>query len=159
PTSFEAFEYVTERRPQLQDLFVYRKTGAEPQPLLNMLFTHGVASCLEYAKSEDRTKAEALKNNELAPHLSFMDTSSHGYAVAEIHTDEMFVEYVAMDKPLSNDAGADGPQVKYRINHRVESWSSATPPSPTVVSCAGETPLGSRGDTPSNIAKKMKEDL
>lgn len=129
PTSFEAFEYVTARRPtDLEALFVQRSPGRAPRPMLNMLFTHGVASCLAYVESGDRDAALARSNPELAPHLPFIDTAHHGYATVEVGAERLTTEFVAMEAPLEPYTDEGGPPVVYRLEHRVDAWPSGDAP-------------------------------
>lgn len=66
PTSFEAFGYVLERRPELAPLYI-RRAGEEEVPVINLLFQHGVAAALTYAETGDLEAALARSNTEVAP--------------------------------------------------------------------------------------------
>ena len=82
PGLVEAFEHHFPKDHPMRPLFLAQgPNDAKPQPTVNMLLRHGVRSCLEYAKSGDISRARALTNPDLAPHLSFVDMGGHGYAV------------------------------------------------------------------------------
>lgn len=119
PTSFEAFEYVSSRITALRELYVYGNN----KPLLNMLHHYGVQACLDYAKNADLKSAEKKRNLQLGHYLKFIDTASHGYAIASVDNDKLIVEYVSFDKPLTDDLNSEGPPVVYRLRFNVATWN------------------------------------
>ena len=102
----------------------------DPQPTINMLLRHGVRSCLEYArKAAILTKARALSNPDLAPHLSFVDMGGHGYAVVRVTGDHLETEFVCIPRPLERSERADGGPLLYRARYRADLWRSGEKPS------------------------------
>jgi alkaline phosphatase D len=81
-----------------------------------------VKSCLEYAKSGDITKARALSNPDLSPHLSFVDMGGHGYSVVHVTSDTFETEFVCIPRPVERSDRADGGPLLYRTKHRAALW-------------------------------------
>jgi alkaline phosphatase D len=93
-----------------------------------MLLRHGVRSCLEYAKNFDLTRARALSNPQLAPHLEFVDMGGHGYAKVRLTGDEMRTEFVCIPRPISRSASPDGGPIRYRVAHVAKLWGPGERP-------------------------------
>jgi alkaline phosphatase D len=75
----EAYEHRLPRDHPLRALFLADRPGAgKPDWTFNMLLKHGVRSCLEYATSFDLSRARALSNPALSPHVEFVDMGGHG---------------------------------------------------------------------------------
>ena len=89
---------------------------------------HGVKSGLEMQKSGDLRKALSESNPEIAPHLSFMDLSGHGYAVVRAGSDVLDVEFVCIRRPVERSESPDGGPLAYRVSHRVKMWSRGEAP-------------------------------
>ena len=70
PGMAEANEHNLKADDPLRPLYVANPGGGPPQPTVNLLLHHGVRSALEFASSGDLQKAHAVRNPELAPHLS-----------------------------------------------------------------------------------------
>jgi alkaline phosphatase D len=64
-------------------LYITEVSG-KPQPTAHLMLHHGVRSALEYAASGDLQKALAVRNPDLAPHLTFVDLGGHGYATVRV---------------------------------------------------------------------------
>jgi alkaline phosphatase D len=125
----EANEYVIKKDDKFRPLYLADRPGAaKPETTYDMMLTHGVRSCFEYAKSFDREKARALKNPDLAPHLTFVDIAGHGYATVRLTGDEMRTEFVCIPPPVARSASPDGGPLRYRIVHTAKLWAAGEPP-------------------------------
>ena len=87
-----------------------------------MLLKHGVRSCLEYAKSFDLSRARALSNPALSPHLEFVDMGAHGYAKVRLSGEEMRTEFVCIPRPIVRSGVSDGGPLRYRVVHSAKLW-------------------------------------
>jgi alkaline phosphatase D len=122
PGMVEGVERMRSDHP-LRALFVVDRPGQQrPEATVNMLFRHGVRSCLEYARSGDRARARALSNPDLAPHLKFVDMGGHGYATVRLSATELRTEFVCIPRPNAPEPRPDGGPVRYRIAHRARLW-------------------------------------
>ena len=129
PGVVEALEHGLPKDHPLRALFVGQSPKDDrPQPTLNLLFRHGVRSCLEYARSGDLDKARAISNPELSPHLSFVDMGGHGYAVVRVTPDQFETEFVCIPRPLERSERPDGGPLLYRTRHRAKSWRKGQKP-------------------------------
>ncbi len=129
PTIVEALEHGIPKDHPLRSLFVGQgPTDTLPQPTLNLLLRHGVKACLEYTKSGDISKARALSNPNLSPHVSFVDMAGHGYAVVSVTSMTFETEFVCIPRPLERSERADGGLILYRTRHRVNLWSKGETP-------------------------------
>jgi alkaline phosphatase D len=129
PGVVEALEHGLPKEHPLRSLYVGQgPADTRPQPTLNLLFRHGVRSCLEYAKSGDINKARALSNPDLSPHVSFVDMGGHGYAVVRAASDSFETEFVCIPRPLERSERADGGPLAYRTRHRAKLWRKGERP-------------------------------
>jgi len=125
----EANEYRIKKDNKFRPIYLADRPGAaKPECTYNMLMTHGVRSCFEYAKSLDRAKARALSNPDLAPHLKFVDIGGHGYATVRLSGDEMRTEFVCIPRPVARAGTADGGPLRYRIVHSAKLWAPGERP-------------------------------
>ncbi len=93
-----------------------------------MLLRHGVRSCLEYAQSGDVSKARALSNPDLSPHLSFVDMGGHGYSVVRATSEAIETEFVCIPRPVTRSERADGGPLRYRVVHSAPLWRAGEKP-------------------------------
>lgn len=129
PGLVEAFEHTFPKEHPLRPLFLGQgPADTRPQPTVNLLLRHGVRSCLEYAKSGDITKARALSNSDLSPHLSFVDMGGHGYTTVRVTSDALETEFVCIPRPLERSEKADGGPIRYRMKHRAALWAKNETP-------------------------------
>ncbi|MGA8308458.1 MAG: alkaline phosphatase D family protein [Terriglobales bacterium] len=129
PGLVEAFEHKFPKEHPLRSLFLGQgPQDHSPQPTVNLLLLHGVLSCLEYAKSGDITKARALSNPSLSPHLSFVDMGGHGYATVRVTSDSLETEFVCIPRPLERSDRQDGGALSYRVRHRSRLWAKGEVP-------------------------------
>jgi alkaline phosphatase D len=125
----EAHEYVIKKDNKFRPIYLADRPGAaRSESTYNMLLTHGVRSCFEYAKSFDRAKARALSNPDVAPHLKFVDVGGHGYATVRLTGDEMRTEFVCIPPPIARSGTPDGGPLRYRIVHTAKLWAAGERP-------------------------------
>jgi alkaline phosphatase D len=123
PGVMEAYEHRLPKDLPTRALFLAdRPNGTKPDWTFNMLLKHGVRSCLEYAKSFDLTRARALSNAALSPHLEFVDMGGHGYATVRLSGDEMRTEFVCIPRPITRSDRPDGGPLRYRVVHTAKLW-------------------------------------
>jgi alkaline phosphatase D len=123
----EAYEHSLKDHP-LAPLFIARPRGGAPQPTVNLLLHHGVRSALEYARSGDLQRALAVRNPDVAPHLSFVDMAGHGYATVRVDGTTMSTDFVCIPRPVARSAGDDGGPLRYRVRHDVSLWRAGEAP-------------------------------
>ncbi|HEY4319935.1 MAG TPA: alkaline phosphatase D family protein [Gemmatimonadales bacterium] len=127
--TMESLEHTLSKADPLRALFLAdRAAGGTPDWTFNMLHKHGVRSCLEYAKSFDLTRAHALSNPELAPHLEFIDLGGHGYATVKLTADDMRTEFVCIPRPITRSERSDGGPLRYRVVHSASLWRAGEKP-------------------------------
>jgi alkaline phosphatase D len=141
PGMAEAHEHGRKDYP-LRPLFIADRDDAPMQHTVNLLLRHGVRAAIEYANSGDRAKAHAVRNPELAPHLSFVDMGGHGYATVRVDADAMSTEFVCIPRPIERSAGEDGGPLRYRIRHEVPLWQAGERPRMTQTVVEGDAGLG-----------------
>jgi len=107
----------------------------------NMLLRHGVRSCLEYANSGDITKARALTNPDLAPHVSFVDMGGHGYSVVRATSEFVETEFVCIPRPIERIVAPDGGALRYRVVFRADRWAPGAPPVLATRMVEGDAPF------------------
>ncbi|QNP39781.1 alkaline phosphatase D family protein [Lysobacter solisilvae (ex Woo and Kim 2020)] len=129
PGMAEANEYNQKKdNNPTRGLYIAEDASGRPQCTANLMFRHGVRSALEYASSKDLQKALAVRNPELAPHLTFVDNSGHGYATVRVDADTMVTEFVCIPRPIERSATPDGGPLRYRVRHEVPLWRAGEPP-------------------------------
>ena len=129
PGLVEAFEHNLPKDHPLRVLYLVQgPNDAVPQPTVNMLLHHGVRSCLEYARSGDIVKARAASNQELSPHVKFVDMGGHGYSVVRAASESMEVEFICIPRPLERSSHEDGGPLRYRARFRAMKWNAGETP-------------------------------
>jgi alkaline phosphatase D len=129
PGIAEAYEHVIPKDHPLYSLYLSQRPGeSKPQPVVNMLMRHGVRAALEYSRSGDAAAARRLSNPDLAPHLSFLDLASHGYAIVRASAETLECEFVCIERPLERAKRSDGGPLRYRVLHRAPLWKSGQVP-------------------------------
>lgn len=128
PGMAEANEHNRKGDKPLDGLYIARPPGKPPQCTANLLLRHGVRSALEYASSFDLDKALALRNPELAPHLTFVDNGGHGYATVSVDGSSMVTEFVCIPRPIARATTPDGGPLRYRVRHEVALWKAGERP-------------------------------
>ena len=142
PTLFEAAEFRLPKDHRLRAIYLYQAAAGGPvQPAMNFAAMHGVRSALELQKTGDMQKALAVRNADVAPHLSFLDSGGHGYVLIHVSEDKVDAEFVCIPRPLERNEGPDGGPVAYRVLHRVKRWNAGETPKMERVSFEGKLPL------------------
>jgi alkaline phosphatase D len=73
-------------------------------------------------------KARQLSNPEMSPHLSFVDTGGHGYAVVHVTSKQIETEFVGIPRPIERSQQPDGGPLLYRVRFRAELWEKGKSP-------------------------------
>jgi alkaline phosphatase D len=120
--SIEATEHTLPTDHPLHGLYVGR------EPVMNLLFRHGVRAALEYQKHGNLEAARAASNPELAPHLKFLDLAGHGYAIVRVAADALDCEFVCIPRPITRTTAPDGGPLLYRVLHRAPLWKAGETP-------------------------------
>ena len=142
PGAAEANEYNQKKADNpVRGLYIAEDKDGKPQSTQNLLLRHGVRSALEYASSKDLQKALAVRNPELAPHLTFYDAGGHGYATVRCDADSMVTEFVCIPRPIVRAPGEDGGPLRYRVRHEVPLWKAGEQPRMTQTVVEGDTGL------------------
>jgi alkaline phosphatase D len=141
PGLFEGGEYSLSKDHPLRAVYLYQKTDGAVQPALNFSMMQGVRASLTLQRTADLKQALAETNRELAPQLSFVDVSAHGYAVVSANSTHLDVEFVCIPRPLKRSESEDGGPVRYRITHRVERWNAKARPLIKRIKVDGTLPL------------------
>ena len=90
---------------------------------------------------DKRHFALAVRNPELAPHLTFYDAGGHGYATVRCDADSMVTEFVCIPRPIVRAPGEDGGPLRYRVRHEVPLWKAGEQPRMTQTVVEGDTGL------------------
>ena len=142
PGLFEGAEYNVPKDHPLRAVYFYNPpNGGTVQPAVNFSIMHGVRASLALQRTDDVQQALSERNPELAPHLSFIDVSAHGYSVVRAERDHLEVEFVCIPRPLQRSSNADGGPVRYRVTHRVDRWLPKAGPKVRRTNVKGTLPL------------------
>ncbi|BCT93610.1 alkaline phosphatase [Lysobacter helvus] len=128
PGTVEANEHNVKQDDPLRPLYLASPGGGPSQATINLLLRHGVRSALEYAKRGDRTKAYAVRNPDMAPHLAFVDMGGHGYSTVRVDATTMVTEFVCIPRPIARSPGTDGGPLRYRVRHEIALWQAGERP-------------------------------
>jgi len=142
PGLFESAEYSIAKNHPLRALFLYHPPNAAAlMPALNFSMMHGVRASLALQRTDDAQQALRERNPQLAPQLSFIDVSAHGYSLVRATADHLEVEFVCIPRPLQRSLMPDGGAVTYRVAHRVDRWLPKSSPKLTRTKIRGALPL------------------
>ena len=140
--SAEANEYTQKKENNpTRALYIAEDKDGKPQATQNLTLRHGVRSAFEYAATKDVQKALAVRNPELAPHLTFVDNGGHGYATVRCDADRMVTEFVCIPRPIERAATPDGGPLRYRVRHDVPLWKAGEHPQMTQTVVEGDVGL------------------
>ena len=128
PGAMEGFENGFKKDKTMRPLYVADRPGGGYAWTYNLLLKHGVRSALEYARSFDLAKAHAVSNQQLAPHLEFVDAGGHGYATVRLTGAEMRTEFVCIPRPITRSNSPDGGSLRYRVIHTAKLWKAGERP-------------------------------
>ena len=139
----EAITYNAPKDSPIRAVYVYQPIDGGPvRAATDFTVRHGVRASLELQKTHDREAALQLRNPDLSPHLSFMDTGAHGYAVVTAAPTTLDVEFVAVPRPIQRNPAPGGGPIAYRVAHRAQLWAPGEAPKLVRTKQEGEMPLG-----------------
>jgi alkaline phosphatase D len=138
----EANEYNQKKENNpTRGLYIAEDKNGKPQATQNLMFRHGVRSALKYAETKDVQQALAVRNPEMAPHLTFYDSGGHGYATVRVDADKMITEFVCIPRPITRAATPDGGPLRYRVRHEAPLWKPGEHPRMTQTVVEGDVGL------------------
>ena len=73
-------------------------------------------------------QARAVRNPDVAPHLSFLDFGGHGYGLVTATADQLSTEFVCIPRPFERSDRPDGGPLTYRVVHRTRLWKAGEAP-------------------------------
>ena len=73
-------------------------------------------------------QARAVRNPEVAPHISLLDFRGHGYGLVTATTDQLSTEFVCIPIPFERSDRPDGGPLTYRVVHRTNLWKAGEAP-------------------------------
>ncbi len=139
----EAMMFNLPKDSPIRAVYVYTPPdGAPVRQASDFTVRHGVRASLELQRTHDRDAALKLRNPDLSPHLSFMDTGAHGYAVVTAGPRTIDVEFVAVPRPIERNSTPGGGPIAYRVAHRADLWAPGEAPKLVRTKQEGELPLG-----------------
>jgi alkaline phosphatase D len=97
-------------------------------PSMNVTALHGVLSTLKLKETGDMEQARAVRNPDVAPHLSLVDFGGHGYGLVTVTSDQLSTEFVCIPRPLERSDRPDGGPLTYRVVHRTHLWKAGEAP-------------------------------
>lgn len=127
-TLLEVAEQVIRKDNPLRVLQLIDRPDGTVIPAMNITPLHGVRSALMLKETGDIEKARAVRNPEVAPHLSFLDRGGHGYAIVTAAADQLAAEFVCIQRPLERSERPDGGPLAYRVVHRARLWKVGETP-------------------------------
>jgi len=127
-TLFEVLEVTMAQDHPMRVLHLIDKNDGTVIPSMNITALHGVRSTLKLKETGDMEQARAVRNPDVAPHLSFLDQGGHGYAFVTATPDQLSVEFVCIPRPLERSERPDGGPLVYRVVHRTRLWKAGETP-------------------------------
>jgi alkaline phosphatase D len=106
---------------------------------VNFTALHGVRAA--FALGEGENAARAKSDASVAPHLSFLDWSGHGYTVVRATPDMLQAEFVCIPPPVTRAETADGGPLRYRVRHDCKLWNAGEAPRLTQTVVEGQPTL------------------
>jgi alkaline phosphatase D len=97
-------------------------------PSVNVTAIHGVRSALKLKETGDMEQARAVRNPEVAPHISLLDFRGHGYGLVTATHDQLSTEFVCIPIPFERSDRPDGGPLTYRVVHRTHLWKAGEAP-------------------------------
>jgi alkaline phosphatase D len=142
PGLSEATEYNIAKDNPLRAIYLH-DSDSTVQPAINFSMRHGVRASLALQKTGSVEKALQASNPDVAPNLSFLDTSAHGYAIVRATAADLEVEFICIPRPHQRSETDDGGPLSYRVTHRVKRWTTNARPRVERIRAEGSLRLGS----------------
>jgi alkaline phosphatase D len=127
-TGFEVMEVTMPKDYPKRVLHLIDQPDGKVIPSMNVVALHGVLSALKLKETGDMEQARAVRNPDVAPHLSFLDQGGHGYALVTATSDQLSTEFVCIPRPLERSEKPDGGPLRYRVVHRTRLWKAGETP-------------------------------
>jgi len=127
-TLFEVMEVTMKKDHPMRMLHLIDQPDGKVIPSMNVTAMHGVLSTLKLKETGDMKQARAVRNPDVAPHLSFLDQGGHGYALVTATKEQVSTEFVCIPRPLVRSEGSDGGPLVYRVVHRTRLWKAGESP-------------------------------
>jgi alkaline phosphatase D len=127
-TLFEVLEVTMAKDHPMRAMHLIDQADGKVIPSMNVTPIHGVLSTLKLKETGDIKQARAVRNSDLAPHLSFVDFGGHGYGLVTATSDQLSTEFVCIPRPLERSERPDGGPLVYRVVHRTRLWKAGDAP-------------------------------
>jgi alkaline phosphatase D len=127
-TSFEVVEVTMKKDHPKRVLSLIDKPDGSVIPAMNVTALHGVKSVFKLKETGDMKQARAVRNPDVAPHLSLLDQGGHGYALVTATSNQLSTEFVCIPRPLERYDRPDGGPLNYRVVHRARLWKAGEVP-------------------------------
>lgn len=127
-TLFEVMEVTMKKDHPKRVLHLVDQPGGKVIPSMNVTALHGVQSTLKLKETGDMKQARAVRNPDVAPHLSLADFGGHGYAVVTVTADHLSSEFVCIPRPYERSDRPDGGPLLYRVAHHTRLWKAGETP-------------------------------
>lgn len=138
----EANEYTQKKENNpTRAIYIAEDKDGKPAHTFNLTLRHGVRSAFKYAETKDVQQALAVRNPEMAPHLTFVDNGGHGYATVRCDADKMVTDFVCIPRPVARAATPDGGPLRYRLRIEAPLWKAGDKPQMTQTVVEGDVGL------------------
>ncbi len=127
-TLFEVSEVTMSKTYPKRVLHLIDKPDGSLINSLNVTALHGVLSALKLKETGDMEQARAVRNPDVAPHLSLLDYGGHGYVMVTATAEQLSGEFVCIPRPLERSERPDGGPLLYRVVHRTRLWKAGETP-------------------------------
>jgi alkaline phosphatase D len=127
-TLFEVLEVTMAKDHPMRMLHLVDQPDGKLIPSMNVTPKHGVLSTLKLKETGDMKQARAVRNPDVAPHLSFLDFGGHGYGLVTATSDQLSTEFVCIPRPLERSERPDGGPLNYRVVHSTRLWKAGEAP-------------------------------
>jgi len=127
-TLFEVLEVTMAKNHPKRVLHLIDQADGTVIPSMNVTALHGVLSTLKLKETGDMKQARAVRNHDVAPHLSLIDYGGHGYVMMTATAEQLSAEFVCIPRPLERSDRPDGGPLTYRVVHRTNLWKAGDTP-------------------------------
>ncbi len=127
-TLFEVLEVTMAKDHPKRVLHLIDQADGTVIPSMNVTALHGVLSTLKLKETGDMEQARAVRNPDVAPHLSLLDFGGHGYVLMTATAGQLSAEFVCIPRPLERSERPDGGPLVYRVVHRTNLWNAGETP-------------------------------